>query len=609
MANKISILSEKELNFLLSVTAKSLPSNPSEQGWSAERIKKAFYKGFEVVFNYLKNTQIETQKCIEEIYIDTLDELDKYTEYGIFRFNYKNTEIFHLFVNVKGNVIIQNRTSNSGYYYRDKLGGYEWNPWKYNRYSENGVTKWEQGTTYGVGAIVTNNNKLYVSLTYANGFALDDNNAWMELDFLNFVRKNDLNNYIPKEEGKGLSSNDYTNEEKAKVSKSVAEDDLKTINGESIVGSGNIEVKGADVDLSNYYDIPTANVLLAAKEDKANLKALAYKDSLTKTDVGLGNVRNVESYSKTETDEKITDVVKIAEGKTNSYVLKWLNNPFFESNEDVIRINLKDNPILDYRGDAIPNTALKIGDIFYIIETNVPDRWLAGIDRDVYVFAKMETSKVNLDEYYNKTEISGLVKEYDSQLKTDIAEDYYNKTETDALLPKTIDLTSVELTPGEMQAFPDGTTYEDFENANAVSIFAETGTMILPKVAVVSYEYSNAIIFSISTPTVSCNIIVDKESNQFTISETTGFNVSEFFYWDDNHNIQVRGTTNEGDYTYHLQNLRIKLNGINHDTFTEDTENRELDLDAAIDNKITSAINNRLNTELAKINKAIEEDY
>lgn len=129
---------------------------------------------------------------------------------------------------------------------------------------------------------------------------------------------------------------------------------IKTINGESIVGKGNIEVKGADIDLSNYYN-------------------------------------------KTETDEKITDVVEIAEGKTNSYVLKWFNNPSFESNEDVIEINLKDNPILDYRGYTILNTALKIGDIFYIVETNVPDRWLAGINRDVYMFAKMETSKVNLD--------------------------------------------------------------------------------------------------------------------------------------------------------------------------------------------------------------------
>ena len=185
-------------------------------------------------------------------------------------------------------------------------------------------------------------------------------------------------------------------------------DNLKTVNGESIVGNGDIVIKGGSgnaIDLSNYYDIPTTNALLAAKEDKANLKALAYKDSLSKSDVGLGNVRNVESYSKTETDEKISDVVEIAEGKTNSYVLKWLNNPSFKSNEDVIRINLKDNPILDSSGAAVPNTALKIGDIFYIIETNVPDRWLGGIDGDVYTFAKMETSKVNLTDYLKNNDI------------------------------------------------------------------------------------------------------------------------------------------------------------------------------------------------------------
>ena len=562
----------------------------------------------------------------------------------------------------------------------------------------------------------------------------------------NKADKKDLNNYVPKVEGKGLSSNDYTTDEKNKLAglenyddtelknelnKKVYKDNLKTINGESIVGEGDIEVKSADVDLSNYYDIPTANALLERKEDKANLKALAYKDSLDKTDVGLGNVRNVESYSKTETDEKITDVVEIAEGKTNSYVVNYTNNAIFNSQEEYVIVDKSSFPITDIALKSINFEDLKYGDIIYITNTDVPDRWVGYIGEDFISFYKMETSKVNLNDYHTKTEISDLVNEYDLQLKTDIAEDYYNKTEidsknnfvfiylgnigvvtsggtltdaqyeivnstekctilyyqknnnktyqyfirgtfldmnpdsmffyplsrsssdvryievnsfkkwsfqnldnvfkinnktgvvtltandvgayskteTDALLPKTIDLTNLELTLGETYNFPDGITYEDFENANAVSIFSETGTMILPKVAVVSYEGSNAIMFSISTPTVSYNIIVDKELNQFTFSETTGFNVSEFFYWDDNHNVQVTGTTNEGDYTYHLQNLRIKLNGINYDTFTEETENRELDLDTAIDNKIASAINNTLNTELAKINKAIEEDY
>lgn len=305
MANKITILGDEELNYLMSVTARSLPTNPSEQGWSAERVKRAFYKGFEVVFRYLKDTQQEVQNYVDEIYIETLDELDSYTNYGIYRFNLANKEIFHLFVNDLGNVITQDRTSNSGHYTRDKMKGYQWNTWKFYRYSENGITKWDNKTSYGVGALVTNNNKLYVSLTYANGYALDEKTAWLELDFINYVKKGELNQYVIKENGKGLSTNDLTDSLLAKlnslknyddttiknkitaiekilvsdnvnldtlqeivdmlesnegdinaiftaIAKKVDKDGLKTINGESIVGNGNIEVKGADVDLSDY---------------------------------------------------------------------------------------------------------------------------------------------------------------------------------------------------------------------------------------------------------------------------------------------------------------------------------------------------------------------
>lgn len=47
---------------------------------------------------------------------------------------------------------------------------------------------------------------------------------------------------------------------------------------------------------------------LELKEDKKNLKSLAYKDGLTKDEVGLGQVLNVPSYSKTETDKKINEI-------------------------------------------------------------------------------------------------------------------------------------------------------------------------------------------------------------------------------------------------------------------------------------------------------------
>jgi hypothetical protein len=356
MANKITILGDEELNYLMSVTARSLPTNPSEQGWSAERVKRAFYKGFEVVFRYLKDTQQEVQNYVDEIYIETLEELDSYTNYGIYRFNLANKEIFHLFVNDLGNVITQDRTSNSGHYTRDKMKGYQWNTWKFYRYSENGITKWDNKTSYGVGALVTNNNKLYVSLTYANGYALDEKTAWLELDFINYVKKGELNQYVIKENGKGLSSNDFTTEEKTKI---------------------------------------------------ANLKQLAFKDGLSKADVGLGNVRDVESYSKQEadskfsniklddyytkieTEEKLQDVVEIAEGKTSIYVVYSFYTTKLNKKDNRLTFKSSDFPIRINENEYLEFSKLKTGDLIYI-DSSYPDRWVYTIEDDEVVFFAIE---------------------------------------------------------------------------------------------------------------------------------------------------------------------------------------------------------------------------
>lgn len=51
--------------------------------------------------------------------------------------------------------------------------------------------------------------------------------------------------FVQKETGKGLSTNDYTDAEKTKVASALTEhQSLKTINGQSIVGTGNIEIQG-----------------------------------------------------------------------------------------------------------------------------------------------------------------------------------------------------------------------------------------------------------------------------------------------------------------------------------------------------------------------------
>lgn len=77
---------------------------------------------------------------------------------------------------------------------------------------------------------------------------------------------------------------------------------------ESSYRKGDVNITPANIGLGNVNNTSDANkpvstaqqAALDLKENKANLKALAYKDSLSKTDVGLGNVTNDAQVRRSE---------------------------------------------------------------------------------------------------------------------------------------------------------------------------------------------------------------------------------------------------------------------------------------------------------------------
>lgn len=142
-------------------------------------------------------------------------------------------------------------------------------------------------------------------------------------------------------EGKQLSTNDYTNEDKTKLQslsnyddtsikqslsdkqdKLVSSVNIKTINNQSLLGTGNITISGGGepVDLSNYYDKDEVNALLTDKASISDISSLATKDELaTKADLSTiadmatktelaGKADVADVYSKTEVDDLIADI-------------------------------------------------------------------------------------------------------------------------------------------------------------------------------------------------------------------------------------------------------------------------------------------------------------
>lgn len=103
---------------------------------------------------------------------------------------------------------------------------------------------------------------------------------------------------------------------------------------------------------------------------------------------------------ESQLDSAVQEVMNVANGKRASYVFKDVNelNTFIASNQD----------------------SLKIGDIFLLTDTDLPDYWWTGSD-----VAVLETD-IDLDNYYNQSQVNNLLSQKAN------AENHYTKTEIDS---------------------------------------------------------------------------------------------------------------------------------------------------------------------------------
>lgn len=117
-----------------------------------------------------------------------------------------------------------------------------------------------------------------------------------------------------------------------------------------------------------------------------------------------GNDIRYTYTSKNTFNSAINTVVEIAEGKTKSYVITHHTNTSFNSSMDSISLVFP-NSIIDTSGNTIDISNLHIGDIVYVLENDVPDRWVSIINSNAVVLHKMETTKVDLTAYVTKNDL------------------------------------------------------------------------------------------------------------------------------------------------------------------------------------------------------------
>lgn len=136
-------------------------------------------------------------------------------------------------------------------------------------------------------------------------------------------------------------------------------------------------------------------------------KGVATSISSSSTNNDLSTAKAVYDYIdayNTIVTSLINNVLEVAEGKTKNYVIDDsetgtnIVNTSFASVNDIITLTIGSNKINQLIGDDISLSDLKIGDIISVVQTDVPDRWVAYIDTESnqIMFSKLET-KFDID--------------------------------------------------------------------------------------------------------------------------------------------------------------------------------------------------------------------
>ena len=204
----------------------------------------------------------------------------------------------------------------------------------------------------------------------------------------------------------------------------VNENNFKTINGESIIGEGNITVEGGSgggtTDLTNYYTKEETNTLLEPKLEKVELTQAEYDALETK-------------------DANTLYVITDATDTTDDGTTYTAGNGISISEDNVIsikNINVNDTPSVligknvngDYYGSVIIgnditnslNASILIGSGVSnsvnnrTVTINIGNTFLADSNSNIYVWKGTETVKlqdylVEPSDYYTKAEIDSLI--------------------------------------------------------------------------------------------------------------------------------------------------------------------------------------------------------
>lgn len=97
--------------------------------------------------------------------------------------------------------------------------------------------------------------------------------------------------------------------------------------------------------------------------------------------------------------DNIENVREVAEGKKQTYVVDYSYNPIFNSQQDKIEVS----SITTIDNEAVSEENLQIGDNVYVLELDVPDRWVCGKKTSSVIQLCNKTTPTGTNKWFSST--------------------------------------------------------------------------------------------------------------------------------------------------------------------------------------------------------------
>ena len=146
-------------------------------------------------------------------------------------------------------------------------------------------------------------------------------------------------------------------------------------------------------------DVVTASTLKTAMALNNVTNNRQIKGLATGTTNGHIVVFGSDGYTVADGGKSVSDIVAIAEGKTSTYVTNTTQMPSLNVQTDSVTVT----SFKDKDGNAVPLSAFSLGSTVLITNTNVPDRWVSEITSTSITLSILETTKVDVSGFVEKT--------------------------------------------------------------------------------------------------------------------------------------------------------------------------------------------------------------